>query len=134
MSVNINNLSSKELADLIVEANKRKKVLAKRKPANQVKAAVAKFLKSTGWTFDELYAKSPAAKPVAAAAATTATAAPAAAPKARKSTKGRSLGKVAAKYQNPANGKETWTGRGKQPRWLAAETAKGKKLEDFLIK
>ena len=132
MSVNINNLSTKELADLIVEANKRKKVLAKRKPATQVKTAVAKFLKSTGWTFDELYAKSSAAKPVAAAAATSA--APAAAPKARKSTKGRSLGKVAPKYRNPANAKETWTGRGKQPRWLAAETAKGKKLEDFLIK
>ena len=130
MSVNINNLSSKELADLIVEANKRKKVLAKRKPAAQVKAAVAKFLKSTGWTFDELYAKSSAAKPVAAATAT----APAAAPKPRKSTKGRSLGKVAPKYRNPANAKDTWTGRGKQPRWLAAETAKGKKLEDFLIK
>jgi DNA-binding protein H-NS len=130
MSVNINNLSTKELADLIAEANKRKKVLAKRKPAAQVKAAVAKFLKSTGWTFDELYGKSVAVKPVAAAA----TAAPAAAPKARKSTKGRSLGKVAPKYRNPANAKETWTGRGKQPRWLAAETAKGKKLEEFLIK
>jgi len=127
MSVNINNLSTKELADLIVEANKRKKVLAKRKPASQVKAAVAKFLKSTGWTFDELYAKPGAAKPAAAAA-------PAAAPSARKSTKGRSLGKVAPKYRNPANTKETWTGRGKQPRWLAAETTKGKKLEEFLIK
>lgn len=130
MSVNINNLSTKELADLIAEANKRKKVLDKRKPAAQVKSAVAKFLKSTGWTFDELYGKSVAAKPVAAGTA----AAPAAAPKARKSTKGRSLGKVAPKYSNPANAKETWTGRGKQPRWLAAETAKGKKLEEFLIK
>ena len=129
MSVNINNLSSKELADLIAEANKRKKVLAKRKPANQVKAAVAKFLKSTGWTFDELYGKAGAAKPAAAPAATTA----GAAPKARKSTKGRSLGKVAPKYRNPANAKDTWTGRGKQPRWLAAETAKGRKLEEFLI-
>ncbi|RZA22334.1 MAG: DNA-binding protein, partial [Lysobacteraceae bacterium] len=28
----------------------------------------------------------------------------------------------------------TWAGRGKQPRWLAAETSKGRKLEDFLIK
>ena len=129
MSVNISNLSTKELADLIAEANKRKKVLAKRKPAAQVKAAVAKFLKSTGWTFDELYGKSVAVKPAAAA-----TAAPTAAPKARKSTKGRSLGKVAPKYRNPANAKETWTGRGKQPRWLAAETTKGKKLEEFLIK
>ena len=133
MSVNINNLSSKELADLIVEANKRKKVLAKRKPATQVKSAVAKFLKSTGWTFDELYGKPGVAKPAAAASAAAA-AKPAAAPKARKSTKGRSLGKVAPKYRNPANTKETWTGRGKQPRWLAAETVKGKKLEDFLIK
>jgi DNA-binding protein H-NS len=54
--------------------------------------------------------------------------------KARKSTKGRSLGKVAPKYRNPANTKETWAGRGKQPRWLSAETAKGRKLEEFLIK
>ena len=54
--------------------------------------------------------------------------------KARKTTKGRSLGKVPPKYRNPANAKETWTGRGKQPRWLAAETAKGRKLEEFLIK
>ena len=36
--------------------------------------------------------------------------------------------------QNPANKDETWTGRGKQPRWLAAQVAKGKKVEDFLIK
>ena len=133
MSVNINNLSTKELADLIVEANKRKKILAKRKPAAQVKSAVAKFLKSTGWSFDELYGKPGAAKPAAAAAATATTAA-ATAPKTRKSTKGRSLGKVAPKYRNPANAKETWAGRGKQPRWLAAETSKGKKLEEFLIK
>ena len=44
------------------------------------------------------------------------------------------LGKVAPKYRNPANASETWAGRGKQPKWLAAETAKGRKLEDFLIK
>ncbi len=130
MSMNIENLSTKELADLITRANKRKKVLAKRRPATQVKAAVAKFLKSTGWDFEELYGKAGAAKPAAAAA--TSGAAPA--PKARKSTKGRTLGKVPPKYRNTSNPKETWAGRGKQPRWLAAETAKGRKLEDFLIK
>lgn len=130
MSVNINGLTNKELTDLIIEANKRKKVLARRKPANQVKAAVAKFLKSTGWTFDELYARPGIAKPAAATASATSTDAP----KARKSTKGRSLGKVAPKYRNPANAKDTWAGRGKQPRWLVAETAKGRKLEEFLIK
>ena len=122
--MDITHLSQKELAELINAANKRKKVLAKRKPANQVKAAVAKFLKSTGWTFDELYGRASAPK----------AAAPAAEKQPRKTTKGRSLGKVAPKYRNPANAKETWTGRGKQPRWLAAETAKGRKLEEFLIK
>ena len=38
------------------------------------------------------------------------------------------------KYHNPANPEETWTGRGKQPRWMAALVKKGKKPEDFLIK
>ena len=127
MSIALEHLSTKELAELISKANQRKKVLAKRKPASQVKAAVAKFLKSTGWTFDELYGRAGAAKPAAPAAASTAG-------KARKTTKGRSLGKVPPKYRNPANAKETWTGRGKQPRWLAAETKKGRKLEEFLIK
>ncbi len=130
MSMNIENLSTKELADLISRANKRKKILAKRRPATQVKAAVAKFLKSTGWDFEELYGQAGPSKPAAAAATPTATAVP----KARKSTKGRSLGKVAPKFRNTANAKETWAGRGKQPRWLSAEIAKGRKIEEFLIR
>lgn len=130
MSMNIEGLSTKELADLIARANKRKKVLSKRRPATQVKAAVAKFLKSTGWDFEELYGKAGASKPAAAPRTSPAPAAKTA----RKSTKGRTLGKVAPKYRNPANAKETWAGRGKQPRWLSAETAKGRKLEEFLIK
>ena len=52
MSVNIEGLSSKELAELISRANQRKKVLAKRRPAAQVKAAVSKLLKASGWKFD----------------------------------------------------------------------------------
>lgn|SRR5690554_5830117 len=41
--------------------------------------------------------------------------------------------KVAAKYMNPKNPEETWTGRGRKPSWLQAELDKGKKLESFLI-
>ena len=41
--------------------------------------------------------------------------------------------KVEPRYRNPENETETWTGRGKQPRWLAARIADGSKLEDFLI-
>jgi DNA-binding protein H-NS len=42
--------------------------------------------------------------------------------------------KVHPKYRNPKNPEETWAGRGKQPRWLAAQLRTGKKLDDFLIR
>ena len=40
---------------------------------------------------------------------------------------------VEPRYRNKNNSADTWTGRGKQPRWLVAELEKGAKLEDFLI-
>ncbi|WP_394651962.1 H-NS family nucleoid-associated regulatory protein [uncultured Acinetobacter sp.] len=40
---------------------------------------------------------------------------------------------VEPRYRSKSNPEETWTGRGKQPRWLVAELEKGAKLEDFLI-
>ncbi len=42
-------------------------------------------------------------------------------------------GKVAVKYINPDNRSETWTGRGRQPRWLAAKLQKGAKIQDFAL-
>jgi DNA-binding protein H-NS len=42
-------------------------------------------------------------------------------------------GKVAVKYMNPDNKSETWTGRGRQPRWLTAKLGKGAKLVDFSL-
>ena len=47
--------------------------------------------------------------------------------------KGR-RGKVAIKYRDPSNTANTWTGRGRMPRWMTATTKGGKaKKEDFLI-
>jgi DNA-binding protein H-NS len=44
-------------------------------------------------------------------------------------------GSVAAKYRDPGNPANTWTGRGRMPRWMVAATRRGKaKKEDFLIK
>jgi DNA-binding protein H-NS len=40
---------------------------------------------------------------------------------------------VSPKYRNPAEPSETWTGRGKTPRWLTAQLKSGKKLDDFRI-
>jgi DNA-binding protein H-NS len=42
--------------------------------------------------------------------------------------------KVEAKYQNPKDTSQTWTGRGRQPRWMAEAMASGKKPDDFLMK
>ncbi len=50
--------------------------------------------------------------------------------------KGRKSGKgtVAPKYRDPKNPENTWTGRGRMPRWMVAATKGGKaKKEDFLI-
>ena len=50
MSVSIENLSSKELSELISRANQRKKVLAKRKPAMLRRPPRATLLPYTGRT------------------------------------------------------------------------------------
>ena len=39
---------------------------------------------------------------------------------------------VAAKYRNPANG-DAWSGRGRVPKWLAAELAKGRTRDEFAV-
>jgi DNA-binding protein H-NS len=41
--------------------------------------------------------------------------------------------KVLPKYQNPNKPSETWSGRGKQPRWLTAALQTGQMIEDFVI-
>ena len=40
---------------------------------------------------------------------------------------------VIPKYQNPAEPSETWSGRGKQPRWLVSALKAGGRIEDFRI-
>jgi len=121
MPIDLRNLSAKELGTLIAKAKEQQTKLAKRTPIATVRGKITKFAKAEGYTLEELFgapgrsSAKTAAKPVASRA-------------------GRKLGKVAPKYRNPANPKETWTGRGKHPRWMAALIAKGKKADDFLIK
>ncbi|WP_271586891.1 H-NS histone family protein [Bradyrhizobium sp. CCBAU 53415] len=40
---------------------------------------------------------------------------------------------VRPKYCNPKNPTETWSGRGRLPRWLRPQLRGGRKLDDFLI-
>jgi DNA-binding protein H-NS len=41
---------------------------------------------------------------------------------------------VKPKYQNPNEPSETWSGRGKTPRWVAELIAAGRKLDEFKIR
>lgn len=124
MSIDLSQLSAKELAVLIRDAQKRKTVVAKRQPIAKARALVAAAAKKAGYTVEELFGTGAA---VAVKAPRGAKASKAAA------KTGRKLPKVEPKYRNPANAAETWTGRGKQPRWLAEYTKAGRKVEDFLI-
>lgn len=121
MSIDLRGLSAKELATLISKAKEQQTRIAKRTPIATVRSKITKFAKAEGYTLDELFG-------------TTSAKATKKSTKAARTKPARKLGKVAPKYRNPANTKETWSGRGKQPRWLAALTAKGKKVEEFLIK
>jgi DNA-binding protein H-NS len=44
----------------------------------------------------------------------------------------RKYPRVLPKYRNPVTS-ETWSGRGKTPRWLVAAIKTGRKIEDFKI-
>ena len=78
-------------------------VVARDRERAEVKAALAKLAEKRGFSVSELYG-------------------------------GRGRGKSSvAKYANPANRSETWTGRGRKPNWLVAKLKKGAKLESFAI-
>lgn len=41
--------------------------------------------------------------------------------------------KVQVRYRNPSDNSQTWTGRGRQPKWIAEGLAGGKSMDDFRI-
>jgi DNA-binding protein H-NS len=45
----------------------------------------------------------------------------------------RSKSKSPAKYRNPADPTQTWSGRGRKPHWILAAAAEGRDLSDFEI-
>ena len=52
----------------------------------------------------------------------------------RSSTGRRPYPAVVPKFRNPDRPSETWAGRGKTPRWLAAKLKSGKRIDDFRIR
>jgi len=139
MSIDLNTLSPADLEALISTAEKRKTVLKSRKSIVEVREKLARIASRENYTLTELF-------PSAVAANDDATKAPEKRASARGTKKtGKAAGKrgrpvkartgssVTPKYRNPDNENETWSGRGKPPRWMQALLAEGKNKDNFLI-
>jgi DNA-binding protein H-NS len=50
-----------------------------------------------------------------------------------KKSKSEKEEKAQPQYQNPADNSQTWSGRGRQPKWIVDGLAGGKTLGDFRI-
>ena len=105
MALNLNKMSIAELNKLISDAQA---ALAKKQ---LVAEKVRKLAQDNGLNISDLMT----------------------AEKQKKAKTKKPRGKVAPKYKNPANGSETWTGRGRQPRWVADALSGGNTLDDLLI-
>lgn len=107
MKIDLNALSEKELNALKanVEAALAK---SEKKKMEEAKKAAEKAAKKFGFSLSELVGSSGAKKARAKKASV-------------------------AKYKNPANPDQTWSGRGRQPGWIKEALAAGKSLADFAI-
>jgi DNA-binding protein H-NS len=109
MAINIRNLNHSQLTDLIERAKARQQELAREK-ATKLRAKIDALVKAEGLAIEDVF-QGPGARRVSG-------------------MRGR---KVKPKYRNPADTNQTWTGRGKRPRWYSAALAAGKKEKDLLI-
>ncbi len=113
------------VASQLAKIKKQKEILLKKEQAllskshDKVLTQIVKLAKDAGLTASDITTALNSNKPAKAKAV-----------KASKKTGPR--GKVAPKYQNPANPSEKWTGRGVSPKWIAELKAAGT-LESALI-
>ena len=116
MNIDIDKLSLSELKSLLTAAERRKQLISSRRPIALVRRKVIALAAQCGYTIDELYGDRP---PVEIAS--------------KKRSPRRKASKVAAKYRDPDNKRNTWSGRGRMPVWLAQKTKHGRSVADFLI-
>lgn len=116
MKFDLKGLSRKELEKLRADIDKALGRLAEAEKKAAL-AAAEKVAQAHGYSLKELTSGAPVKKPVVKTAA----------------AKKDGRAKVAPKFRNPANEKETWTGRGRKPKWVEAHLASGGALEDITI-
>jgi DNA-binding protein H-NS len=108
MAVDIKNLNHNQLNDLITKAQQRQGDLRKEK-VSKLREKIHALIKAEGYAFEDIFGHARAGK-----------------------TR-RSGGTVAPKYRNPADPEQTWSGRGKRPRWFNDALKAGKKEKDLAI-
>jgi len=116
MSIDIDRLGPRELQALITAAERRKQLISQRRPIAVVRRELVARAKAAGYTPDELFGAAEDRSPA----------------KPRRSS-ARKAARVAPKYRDPDNRRNTWSGRGRVPRWLAEKTRRGHSVADFLI-
>lgn len=114
MTITLDHLTLDQLASLIDAAERRLEHLSLRRPTSVVRPELHGLATSEGYLLERLFDATPAAHTV------------------RKPVK-RKKAKVAPKYQNPDDKRQTWTGRGSAPRWLAEKVKRGQSATDFLL-
>lgn len=106
MAIDLKGLNHNQLSDLIARAKARQEELAKDR-VSKLRDKINALIKAEGVALEQVFGG-------------------------RGGRGGKRGSKVKPKYRNPSTG-ETWTGRGKRPRWFATALAAGKKEKDFLI-
>ena len=112
MKYNLKSLSRKELEKLQSDVSKALEKVGQRE-MKAAKIAAEKAAAAHGFSLSDL----------------TGGAAPAKAKKAAKSNKKP----APAKFRNPADSKQTWSGKGRQPDWFKTAVAAGKKPASMAI-
>ena len=106
-AINVEKLSLKEL--IALEAKLAAAIAtARQKERAEIKSKVAELAESHGFSVSELFGGPGRGN-------------------------GRKKSVSIAKYANPDDQTDTWTGRGRKPNWLLARLKKGAKLSDFEI-
>jgi DNA-binding protein H-NS len=105
MAVDLRNLNHTQLNELITRAEARKHELAKERIV-KVREKIVALAEAEGFSIEQLFG-------------------------------GRGVKKTrrpaSPKYRNPVDTSQTWSGRGKRPRWFSAALKSGKKEKDLLI-
>ena len=107
-TINLNDLTPKQLDELMAQAAETKRRI-QRERLGEVRRKLIQLARDEGYSIEELFGAE-GKKPRGA---------------------GKSVG--SAKFANPADSSQTWTGRGKRPGWFKAALAAGESADSMLI-